>query len=168
MEHLLDEPAKFGFIDYFCEDGLHRVPVQFFDFPTGLSAWLDGVHDDNRIMIRVQPGMNTTEIGDFRDIVRKHYPDQYEELGRSPLFLKLLNENETSLIFIFRTMHMMKLYSLGTNDAMVAARQLGEKLIAEEQKAMEAMHHLFKGMDFSEPSPLVMNDAGPTIGMARV
>jgi hypothetical protein len=123
--------GRFGFLSYFINGQIRRLPVEFFvssQSPGGsLMAWLDSGDVTDRPFTPVLPQMDHQEIGGFAQVMSL-YEDEVPTLFVDARFWQQSAEHNSGLLFAFQVLHQMRITghppALAVEAALTAANAL--------------------------------------------
>lgn len=141
------DKARFGFINYFVFGELRRIPVEFFDTPLGVMAWLDSETIESRLAVAVTEDMNPVIVGDFKAVLNA-YPEQANLLLQNTKMWQQLTENEAGLLMLFAIIETMRLTGQPVASALNIAVESCMDIRESEKVAVGEIAGMFAEPDF--------------------
>ncbi len=129
--------AGFGFVDYFIDGSLQRLPVQF--IRCGQTIWARlGQLQHAPSYVRVTATMRAETMGDMGKVTQRYESELQAVLADVKSWTRCLFSNASSLT-LFRVLHSIRMRGLSVADAVSASEQLVVKLDQSEYAAIQGI-----------------------------
>lgn len=129
--------AGFGFVDYFIDGSLQRLPVQF--IRCGQATWARlGQLRHAPSYIRVTATMRAETMGDMGKVTQRYESELQAVLADAKSWTRCLFSSSSSLT-LFRALHGIRMRGLSVADAVSAAEQLVVNLDQSEYAAIQGI-----------------------------
>ena len=129
--------AGFGFVDYFIDGALQRLPVQF--VRCGVTTWARlGQLPNAPSYIRVTVTMKAETMGDMGKVTQRYEAELQAVLSDLASWTRCLFSSASSLT-LFRVLHSIRMRDISVADAVAAAEQLIVKLDQSESAAIQGI-----------------------------
>lgn len=138
--------SHFGFISYYINSRMHRIPVEFFSTDMGLMAWLDGGKINERLWTSVIPEMNSKEIGDFATVMVLYKEESIALFQNHQLWQQCI-QRKSGLLLLFRAMHEMRTRGYAAQEAVEVAIRSALELKESESNALQEIATMYTASD---------------------
>lgn len=129
--------AGFGFVDYFIDGALQRLPVQF--VRCGATTWARlGQLPNAPSYIRVTATMKAETMGDMGNVTQRYDSELQAVLSDLASWTRCIFSNASSLT-LFRVLHSIRMRGISVADAVTAAEHLIVKLDQSESAAIQGI-----------------------------
>jgi len=135
--------GRFGFITYFVNRQIQRLPVEFYASSTGLMAWLDSGDTQRRLLTPVLGPMDCKEIGGFPQVMAL-YEDEVKALFVDPQFWHQCVEKKSGLLLVFQVLHHMRISGLSSTDALLRVHAITQELRESEMQILNDIPEIYR------------------------